>query len=201
VPLLLLTAFGPFGDVLANPSEEAVRAVGTRGLGGVRLFTEILPVDFARCVPRISSLVRELHPDIVLSTGVADRDLLTLERVAINLIDARIPDNAGVRPVDVPVVPGGPVAHLTTLPVKAMAEAIRGTGVACGLSLSAGSYACNAVMYAALHDAPAGTRAGFAHLPPVDRLALDDAVTALEVALSTALTTSADAALPEGAPS
>lgn len=138
-------------------------------------------------------------PLVLLTAFGPYRQLLTLERVAINLIDARIPDNAGVQPVDVPVVPGGPVAHLTTLPVKTMAAAIRGAGVPCGLSLSAGSYACNAVMYAALHDAPAGTRAGFAHLPPVDRLTLDDAVTALEVALITALATAADPAMPEGA--
>lgn len=197
MPTVLLTAFEPFGEFPVNPSESAVRALAARDLSGVRLVTEVLPVDFARCVPRMEALVREVRPDVVLATGVADREVLTLERVAVNLLDARIPDNAGAQPVDEPVVPGGPDAHLTTLPVKAMAAAVRAAGIPCELSLSAGTYACNAVMYAALHHAPAGTRAGFAHLPP--DLDAGSAAAALEVAVRTALSTHADPAAPAGA--
>ena len=195
---VLVTGFGPFGGFADNPSEEAVRILAETGIEGVGLVTEVLPVEFAAAPARIGELVRGGGFALVVCTGVAGRDMLTLERVAVNLVDARIPDAAGLQPVDVPVSEGGPSALFTTLPVEAMARAIRGEGIDCELSLSAGSYVCNAVMYAALQAAPEGTRAGFVHVPPADRLAPADAARAIAVAVTAALRTERDDRRPEG---
>lgn len=198
--LVLLTGFGPFGDVPTNPSELAVRELASRGLPGVDLATEVLPVEIAACVPRMVDLVTRVRPDIVIATGYADRPMLTIERVALNLLDARIPDNSGAQPVGQPVVVGAPTAYLATTPVKAMAAAVRAAGVPCALSLSAGTFACNAVMFAALHHAPEGTRVGFVHVPPLARLGLERLALALEIAARTALSTTEDLVEPAGEP-
>lgn len=174
-PHLLITGFEPFGQFTTNPSQDVAEALGARP----DWHAVTLPVDFARAVGQMQQMVREHRPQVVLSLGLAPgREELSFERVAINLIDARIPDNTGSQPVDEQVVPGGPSAYFTTLPVKAMCREVQARGVEARLSLSAGTYGCNAVMYAALHAAaaPAGpdttrgttagtaARAGFIHL-------------------------------------
>lgn len=195
---VLITGFGPFGDFPANPAAEAVHLLAARGIDRIELATEVLPVDFRIAPARIAALVEEHAPDLVLAVGVAGRDVLTIERVAVNLIDARIADVTGNQPVDVPVVEDGPAALFSTLPVKAMAAAVRNAGIPCELSLSAGSYVCNAVMYAALHTASTGTRAGFLHVPPAHVLAPAEAARAMAIAITTALRTETDAVHPEG---
>ena len=122
----------------------------------------------AALAPVAEAIEREA-PDAVLCLGQAGgRAAITPERVAINVDDARIPDNAGEQPVDRPTVPGGPAAYFATLPVKAMAEAIRAAGVAAEVSNTAGTFVCNHLMYAVLHllaERYPGVRAGFMHVP------------------------------------
>src|SRR3954466_1794188 len=124
---VLMTGFAPFGGEPVNPSWQAVSLLGARrdDIAAVEL-----PCEFAASLPALRRAVEEHRPSLVVCVGQAGGRLdVTPERVAVNLIDARIPDNAGEQPVDVPVVPDGPAAYFTTLPVKACVAAIRASGV------------------------------------------------------------------------
>ena len=165
---ILVTAFEPFGGELLNSSREAL-TLADKKTAGADIVKLILPVVFVESARLLEAAVQREAPDAVLCLGEAGgRDCITPERVAINLEDARIPDNAGVQPTDRPVEPGGPDACFTTLPVKRMARAIREAGLPASVSLSAGSFVCNHLMYSLLRfcqrESP-GTRAGFMHLP------------------------------------
>lgn len=166
---VLVTGFEPFGGRDVNASWEAVRRLEQLWDGPERLVVACLPVAFAAAPERLGALLAALTPDLVVCVGEAGgRQVVSLERVALNLVDARIPDNAGSAPVDVPVVAGGPTAYLSTLPVKACAAAVRATGVPAEVSHSAGTFVCNATSYALLHAlAGSGTRAGFVHVPAI----------------------------------
>lgn len=165
---LLLTAFEPFGGEAVNPAEEAMGRMPDR-VGDVEIVKLAVPVTFAGCLAPVAEAIEREAPDAVLCLGQAGgRAAITPERVAINVDDARIPDNAGEQPVDRPTVPGGPAAYFATLPVKAMAEAIRAAGVAAEVSNTAGTFVCNHLMYAVLHllaERYPGVRAGFMHVP------------------------------------
>ncbi|MGC0367863.1 pyroglutamyl-peptidase I [Microbacterium sp. SLBN-111] len=206
---IVLTGFEPFAGDATNPSGDAVRLVAERWSGPGTLVAEVLPVVFTEASARLGALIREHSPDVVLAVGLAGgRTGLTPERVAINLADARIPDNAGDRPLDRPVVDGAPAAYFATLPVKAMTAAIAAAGIPASLSHSAGTFVCNHVMFTALHETASadGIRAGFLHVPyatedapdGVSSLPLDDIVRGLEAALRTAVDAPTDAALPGG---
>ncbi len=198
---VLVTGFGPFSDHADNPSALAVDALARQwpAPDGVTLVTETLPVSFARATERVAALVAEHRPAVVLGVGLAaGRDRISLERVALNLLDARIPDVDGAQPVDVPVRPGGPLALLTTLPVKAALAALRASGLPAELSLSAGTYVCNAVMYSALAAVPDGVPAGFVHVPATDVVPVTDVVAALGVVLETVLRDPVDVVVPGG---
>lgn len=168
---ILLTGFEPFGGEAMNPSYEAVRQLPDT-LAGAQLLKSQLPVTFAGCRPALEKAVHTWHPDAVLCVGQAGgRAAVTVERVAINLADARIPDNAGAQPADAPVLPGGPAAYFATIPVKAVVRRVRAAGIPCGLSYTAGTYVCNALLYHALSLAAGQEQggpaplAGFIHLP------------------------------------
>ncbi|WP_152191009.1 pyroglutamyl-peptidase I family protein [Georgenia satyanarayanai] len=198
---VLVTGFGPFSDHADNPSALAVDALAREWSApdGVTLVAEALPVSFARATARVRALVAEHRPAVVVGAGLAaGRDRISLERVALNLLDARIPDVDGAQPVDVPVVPGAPLARGTTLPVKAALAALRDAGLPAELSLSAGTYVCNAVMYAALEAVPEGVPAGFVHVPPADVVPVADVARALALVLDTVLTTPVDVVVPGG---
>lgn len=161
---ILITAFSPFGGDAQNASQEILNALPAT-LGGVRLEKRLLPVSF-RSAPRLALEAAErLRPDAIVCLGqAAGRDAVTPERVAVNLMDAAKPDNDGYQPVDEPVIPNAPAAYFSTLPVKAMIEAMQRVGVPARLSNTAGTYVCNALMYAMLHqtkDVPCG----FIHVP------------------------------------
>ena len=168
---VLLTGFEPFGGDAANPSGDAVRLVAAGWDRPETLVTDILPVTFAGAAARLRDLLADHRPDVVIAAGLAGgRAAVGVERVAVNLIDARIPDNAGDRPIDRPSVAGSPAAHFATLPVKAIAVGIRAAGIPAEVSYTAGTFVCNHVMFTAL-DATGldttgtGTRAGFIHVP------------------------------------
>lgn len=166
---LLLTGFEPFGESKVNPSEQVVRSLARQGIDGVDIYTVILPVQRTRGPETLVRAVQGTQPDAVLCLGEASRRMaISIERVAINLMDYRIPDNAGEQVVDVPVVPGGPAGYFCTLPVRAMLKAVGAAGIPAELSLSAGSFLCNQVIYTLLHHLASHhleTRAGFVHLP------------------------------------
>ena len=180
----LVTGFEPFGGSDRNPSAELITRIEGEAV------TAVLPVEFDALRKLVLDLLAEHRPTHVVCLGLSGRASgLTLERVAINLIDARIPDNAGDQPVDRPVIPGGPAARFSTLPVKTMLRAVQATGVPGELSLSAGSYVCNALFYHVLHVAaafPQNTRprCGFIHVPSEDILDLDSQERGLRASLS-----------------
>ena len=164
----LVTGFEPFGGEPVNPAQRAVEGLATR-LGDIEIITQILPVSFARALPLLEAAILETAPAIVLCLGEAGgRCELSLERVAINLDDARIPDNDGRQPIDCPVTAGGPAAYFASLPVKAAAAALCDAGLPAVVSHSAGTFVCNHVFYGLLQFAATCRPAplcGFLHLP------------------------------------
>lgn len=164
--IVLLTGFEPFGGDVANPSGDAVRLVGETWDGPEELVTAILPVTFDGAAARLRDLIAEHEPDVVIAAGLAGgRTAIGVERVAVNLVDARIPDNAGAQPIDVPSIGGAPAAHFATLPVKAITAALTASGIPAEVSHSAGTFVCNHVFFTALDVVEVPRRAGFIHVP------------------------------------
>lgn len=205
---VLLTGFEPFGGDAANPSGEAVHRVAARWNGPETLITAILPVAFGGAARRLRDLLALHAPDVVIAAGLAGgRAAIGIERVAVNLIDARIPDNDGAQPVDAPSIEGAPAAAFATLPVKAIAKAICDVGIPAEVSYSAGTFVCNHVFFTVLDAVSPRTRAGFVHVPwsaedapgpDASTLHLSDIVRALEIAIRTALDEPAGIPLPGG---
>lgn len=164
---LLLTAFTPFDGERINPALEAVKLVKDK-IGNLLIVKLEVPTVFGKSIDTVREAIEREKPDFVLSIGQAGgRAEITPERVAINLNDARIPDNEGNQPIDEPVFPDGENAYFSTLPVKAMVEAIRKEGLPSSLSNSAGTYVCNHLMYGVLYylDKRPSMKAGFIHVP------------------------------------
>jgi pyroglutamyl-peptidase len=199
---VLVTGFEPFGGAAYNPSGELARRLGELGHPDCHLVGEVLPVSFSRAPGVLATAIDAHHPDIVVMLGLAEnRHAITPERVAINLADARIADNDGDQPTDAALEPHGPSARFATLPVKQIASAIANAGIPAEVSLSAGSYVCNAVMYAALgmteqHAGAGGAslQVGFIHVPATPQLGGDPHFTLdeLERGIRVALTTIVD---------
>ena len=163
---LLITGFDPFGGESVNPSWEAVRLLPER-IGAYELTKLQIPTEFQNAAKTVLETAKTLQPDVILCVGQAGRrDSVTPEVVGINLREASIADNAGFQPKNMPVVPDGPAAYFATVPVREMAEAIRGAGVPAALSYSAGAFVCNDVLYSVLHHYHGtAVRAGFIHVP------------------------------------
>ncbi|MGM9552724.1 MAG: pyroglutamyl-peptidase I [Faecousia sp.] len=163
---LLITGFDPFGGETVNPSWEAVRLL-PEAVGAYRLMKLQIPTVFGQAVETVLTAARELRPDVILCIGQAGgRSAVTPEVVAINLREARIPDNAGNQPVNVPVVENAPAAYFSTVPVRTMVKAIQDAGLPAALSYSAGTFVCNDVLYTLLHCFDGTqTQVGFVHVP------------------------------------
>ncbi len=197
---VLLTGFEPFDGASVNPSWDAVELAGATWRGEAEVVVARLPVDFGRASSELLALVVAHAPDVVIAVGVAEgRVGVTPERVAVNLDDAPIADNAGNQPVDAPIVPGADAALWTTLPVKEMVAAIRARGLPASLSMSAGTFVCNHVFYALQHALLGrGEFSGFIHVPATPEMALGPDVPTMTVAdIATALTTAVDVAVEE----
>ncbi len=165
---VLLTGFEPFDQERVNPSWEAVRQLEGMKLGDdVQIVARRLPCAFSTAGEVLSQLIAELRPAMVIATGLGPgRSDLSIERVAINVNDARIPDNLGEQPIDTPVVAGGPAAYFSTLPIKAVVKALSEAGIAASVSQTAGTFVCNQVFYRLQHVlAGNGVRSGFIHVP------------------------------------
>lgn len=166
--IVLLTGFEPFDQDLVNPSWEAVRQLDGVQLGSdAQIVARRLPCAFATAGECLTRLIDELRPAMVIATGLGPgRSDISVERVAININDARIPDNLGDQPIDTAVVADGPAAYFTTLPIKAMVKAVREAGIAASVSQTAGTFVCNQVFYLLQHAlAGSGVRSGFIHVP------------------------------------
>ena len=148
---LLLTAFSPFGGEKINPSLEAVKLVKDKILETDIIKLEV-PTVCGKSIKIVADTIEKEKPDYVLCIGQAGgRESITPERVAINIDDARIPDNEGNQPIDTPIFADGEAAYFSNLPVKAMVEAIKKEGLKSSLSNSAGTYVCNHLMYGVLY--------------------------------------------------
>jgi pyroglutamyl-peptidase len=212
IKTVLLTGFEPFNKANVNPAWEAVRALDGWSGAGFRVEVRQLPCVFVDAREALAAMVDELHPDIVIAVGQAGgRAEISVERVAINVDDASILDNAGRQPVDRPIVEDGPAAYFSTLPIKAMVAAMREKGLTAGVSQTAGTFVCNHVFYGLMHHtAGKPTRAGFIHVPflpeqaeqrPDDppSMALDDIILGIMTAVETAVHVERDVAQAGGA--
>lgn len=165
---ILVTGFDPFGGEAVNPAYEAVKLLPDN-IAGAEIVKLEIPTEFKRSMEFLEEAIRREMPDAVISVGQAGgRAEITPERVAINLADARIPDNAGNQPEDEALIADGPAAYFTTLPLKKMVKSVQDRGIPCRISYSAGTYVCNSVMYRVLHLAEVsgmGFCAGFIHVP------------------------------------
>ena len=208
-PAVLVTGFDPFGGSAVNPSWDAVHALHGREIAGHRVTGGEIPTIFGASLQRLEALMEEVQPRLVICTGQAGgRGSISLERVAINVNDARIPDNLGARPIDVPVVADGPAAYFTSLPIKAMLQALLDAGVRAEVSQTAGTFVCNQTFYGLMHllERPRwqGVRGGLIHVPWLPQqgqpsMRLEDLVRGLEIAIACALSTHHDIRKEAGA--
>ncbi|QTD46133.1 pyroglutamyl-peptidase I [Ottowia testudinis] len=207
---VLLTGFDPFGGDALNPSWLIARALHRRQLGGHRVVAAQLPTVFGDSLVRLNALLAEHRPALVICLGLAaTRAAISLERIAINVNDARIADNAGAQPIDTPVIAGAPAAYFSTLPIKAMQQAIQRAGVPAEVSQTAGTFVCNHVFYGLMHRLAtargfSATRGGFIHVPMLPEqgapsLPLEQMVEGLRVGIRAALAVQQDVRVIGGA--
>lgn len=209
-PKILLIGFDAFGGASLNPSWLAVKQLHGRQIAGRRIVAAQLPTVFGESLHRLKALLKQHQPALVICVGQAGgRSAISLERVAINVNDAPLADNAGAQPVDTAVVPNSPAAYFTSLPIKAMLAALQREGIGAEVSQTAGTFVCNHVFYGLMHALATQrplrhSRGGFVHLPwlpgqGTPSMALDEMVRGLRLALRCALLADGDAALGAGA--
>jgi pyroglutamyl-peptidase len=189
---ILLTGFEPFGKASLNPSGEIVKRISADNV-----VTEILPVAYNSSASALLALIETHSPDVVIMLGQAEgRTQITPERIAINLDDARIPDNEGVLRLNQEIIDGGPVAYRSTLPVVEIVDALRASDIPAAVSLSAGAFLCNHIFYIAQNKYEGtSVRSGFIHVPLMDEqsdefpglptMPLNQMVEAVEIILKT----------------
>ncbi len=191
---IIVTGFDPFGGEKINPSIECVKALPD--IEGVELIRLELPTVFKESAKRLNEVINDVKPDAVLSVGQAGgRAGITMERIAINVDDARIPDNISQQPIDEAIQLDGEAAYFTTLPIKRIVKAIREAGISAEVSNSAGTFVCNHIMYQALFAATKADKpfkAGFMHIPFIPEqttdkpsLPLEESTKALQIAIET----------------
>lgn len=167
-PSILLTGFEPFAGERVNPSALVAQALHGQSIGEWPVTGLVLPCVFGRSISELERALVAQRPALVLCLGQAGgRAGVTVERLAVNRDDARIPDNAGAQPLDRAVVPDAPAAYFSRLPVKALVSALQVDGIRADESLSAGSFVCNHLFYGLMHALRRrrSVQAGFVHLP------------------------------------
>ena len=191
---IIVTGFDPFGGETINPSIECVQALPE--IEGVELIRLELPTVFKESAKRLNEVIKDVKPDAVLSVGQAGgRAGITMERIAINVDDARIPDNISQQPIDEEIQVEGEAAYFSTLPIKRIVKAIREAGISAEVSNTAGTFVCNHIMYQALFAATKADKpfkAGFMHIPFIPEqttdkpsLPLEESTKALQIAIET----------------
>ncbi|MDZ5609238.1 pyroglutamyl-peptidase I [Bacillus pseudomycoides] len=166
---VLLTGFEPFGGEEINPAWEVAKQLDGQVIGDYKIISKQVPTVFHKSLQVLQSYMKEIEPELVVCIGQAGgRPDITVERVAINVDDARIADNEGNQPVDVPIVEGGPVAYWSTLPMKATVKKLREEGIPASVSQTAGTFVCNHLFYGLMHmlaKEENEARGGFIHIP------------------------------------
>ena len=206
---VLLTGFDAFGGERLNPSWLAVKALQGRQVAGHRLFAAQLPTVFDQSLVTLRELLMRHKPVLTICVGQASgRSAMSLERVAININDARIADNALAQPVDTPVVAHAPAAYFSSLPIKAMLVAMQTSGIAAEVSQTAGTFVCNHVFYGLMHFLATQRgfktgRGGFIHVPFLPEqgapsMTLADVTRGLQIAVRYALKTTQDVRIGAG---
>ncbi|WP_051236886.1 pyroglutamyl-peptidase I [Ottowia thiooxydans] len=200
---VLLTGFDPFGGHALNPSWLLAQNLHGSRVAGHRLVAAQLPTVFGHSLVMLRALVRQHRPSLVICLGLAGESrAISIERVAINVDDARITDNAGYQPIDEPVVEGAPAAYFSSLPIKAMRAAINAKGIPAEISQTAGTFVCNHVFFGLMHllatdPSLQAVRGGFVHVPPLSEregtgLPLAQLVEGIRTGIHTALTADTD---------
>jgi len=192
---ILLTGFEPFGGSHVNPSIEACRRLEGRTFNGYKVAVEEIPLRYAEVRPRLMEAVERHGPSAVVCTGQSGAATINVERVAVNVADARMPYNCGDKPRDRVIAEGGPAAYFTRLPYRRLLKALEEAKIPCSLSNSAGTFGCNHVFYELMHYLSVNgveVPAGFIHVPSLPEqvlekktasMSLDTIVLGLEVVL------------------
>ena len=209
---VLVTGFEPFGGEPINPSQEVTKKLAGKVIGDYEIVTRSLPVVRHTCREELNKMIAEIKPAMVICVGQAGGRLeLSLERVAINVDDFRIPDNDGLQIIDEPIIKDGPTAYWSTLPIKAGLVAMRSEGIPAGVSNTAGTYVCNHLFYGLMHELATSypeTRGGFIHIPYLPEqaarltnqpsMSLETLAKGLEVFIEATLNTIEDVKVSDG---
>lgn len=175
--MILLLGFGPWGKWRKNPAGLLAKDLNGTEVLGVRVEGREIPVSFRFIRHEVPRLLLTLRPRVALGLGLSPgAPAVRIERVALNLIDAKEPDADGAKPEDEPVIEGAPAAYFATVPVKRILSRLRREGIPAQLSTSAGTYCCNALFFVMLHTAASyslNTRVGFLHLPLTPDMTVD----------------------------
>ncbi|ADO82564.1 pyroglutamyl-peptidase I [Ilyobacter polytropus] len=165
---VLITGFDPFGGEKINPAWEAIKLLPDT-IESIEVIKLEIPTVFKKSIDVLMSGIEKHKPDAVICVGQAGgRYEISMERIAINLDDARIKDNEGNQPIDEKVYPDGDSAYFSNLPIKAMTEAIKSTGIPASVSNTAGTFVCNHIMYGLLYHiekSNVAKKGGFIHVP------------------------------------
>ena len=203
---ILLTGFDPFGGETTNPALESVKKLDGVKIGNYLIAAREVPTVFNESIAKLEDYIKEIEPSMIICVGQAGgRPDVTIERIAINVNDARIPDNKGQKPIDTAVVEGGPAAYWSTLPIKAIVKAMREKGVPASVSQTAGTFVCNHIFYGLmnlLEQRGNRIRGGFIHIPFLPEqaaaypgqssMALDTIVKGLKTAVEAAIVNDED---------
>ncbi len=173
---ILITGFDPFNGESINPAYEAVKRLPDH-LDGHQIIKKQVPTVFKKSIDELKKAMDEYQPDIIICVGQAGgRAEITIERIAINIDDARIKDNEGKQPIDMPIVKNGPAAYFSNLPIKHMLEWMKVQKIPANISDSAGTFVCNHIMYGLMHDIMTHhpeRLGGFIHVPFIPEQVMD----------------------------
>ncbi|MBE6878603.1 MAG: pyroglutamyl-peptidase I [Ruminococcaceae bacterium] len=165
---ILVTGFDPFDKEKINPAYEAVKLLPDK-INSAEIIKKEIPTVFGKGACEMEKAIEQHNPDYVICVGQAGgRSSISVEKVAINFIDARIPDNEGNQPVNTSIIPDGATAFFSSLPIRAMVENVREHGIPANISYSAGTFVCNEIMYRLLHLIDSKyhhIKGGFIHVP------------------------------------
>lgn len=209
---ILVTGFDPFGGEMVNPAWESVKELGKIKSDLYKVELRQIPTVFEKSIEHLYTAIDETNPDIVLCIGQAGgRGDIAVERVAINVNDARIPDNEGNQPIDTPIRENGPTGYWSTLPIKAIVHELKQQGIPASISQTAGTYVCNHLFYGLMHylaEKKASVRGGFIHIPYLPEqaarqagqpsMALETIVKGLRLAIETTISNDRDIVMEGG---
>lgn len=177
---VLITGFDPFGGEKVNPALEAVKKLDDK-IAGAQIVKLELPTVFGKSIKRLEEALEKENPDIVICVGQAGgRDKISVERVAINISDAKIADNEGNKPIDEPIFSDGDTAYFSKLPIKAIVEELKRNNIPAEVSNTAGTYVCNHIMYGLLYNIDKkypNMKGGFVHIPFLPEQVIDKSMT------------------------